>query len=299
MLKYTVILVPLILGIWQFPMIYSPEETQDYSKTMVPFLQNCSISSLPDERGTLRYYTECISHYLGNDKLVSFLVNVGLLPMTYLFTSSLTKKPLAGIISMVTVGTSWMWQYYTPSVSYSQEWTLLFFASLYLINKGSRFGGVVYFASILSKAISLLYCPIVFYTSKRKNIIYTIIPVIAAASLILYGDNHIMNGAILQFSWGKVINEPVTLWNLLSPYWVLLFLIPASIILLSIRKDKLSKYFIFSIAIMLGDILFIDMFTNLDNQHYRLFGLLIMLSAGFGYGVISLIETKAYNLAKA
>lgn len=290
MIAFSIIALTFIFGVMQYHMIYKHDDYVDYQRTMVPLFNTCSPTHLPNEVGTLRMYLSCVSYNIGNPEIISYITNVALIPVTYLFTTSITKKPLAGIITIILLGTSWMWRYWTPSVTYSQEWTLFFITSLYLANRNSRFSALAYSLSIACKPLALLYFPILLYSSTRKTLPYIILPVVVSVFLFVVGDKHIMSGQVFQLNWDLFPTEPQTLWNLLSPYPELIFLMPLTIAALFFIKNKISRYLLFSILTVLSMIVLVDLFTNLDNQHYRLFTLLIRTLAGFGYSVVHIVE---------
>lgn len=294
LLAFVIIMITLTFACLQYQFIFTHDSFVDYKRTMLPLFNSCSLNKIPDQVGPLRLYLSCLSYKLGNENISSFLTNILLIPMTYLFTVTITKKPLAGLIAMTLLGNSWMWKYWTPSVTYSQEWVLLFFIAIYLSSIGSRWVFVPYILSILCKPLVLLYTPILFYSTKLRTVLYIIGSFISTIIFYFLGDKHITSGQIIIFNLSKISVEPLVFFNLIKPYEELTILLPITLALLIIIRNKISRYFLLSLFTILGILIFTDVFTNLDNQHYRLFVLEIMTLSAFGYCLV-MVSEKIYH----
>jgi len=104
-------------------------------------------------------------HYIsqnifGNIKLLPFIASILLLILTYFFTSQLTKRRFAGIISMVVLAQSYIFLRFDTNVVYTNFWILLYLLSLYVIQKRGLFSAPLFFLSIFTKPIILLFLPI-------------------------------------------------------------------------------------------------------------------------------------------
>mgnify|MGYP003319474035 FL=1 len=91
--------------------------------------------------------------------VIPFFSSIGLLIVTYLFTSKITDSRIAGILSMLLVLQSNIFLTFDTSAAFASFWTLFYLLSLYLVIRIWPLTPVFYVLSILSKIITAFFAP--------------------------------------------------------------------------------------------------------------------------------------------
>ena len=86
----------------------------------------------------------------GNFFVIPLISSIGLLLVTYLFTSKITDSRLAGLISLILVLQSNLFLKFDTSAAFSTFWILFYLLSLYLVIKIWSFSPIFYVLSIFS-----------------------------------------------------------------------------------------------------------------------------------------------------
>ena len=224
----------------------------------------------------------------GNYFVIPFLSSIGLLIVTYLFTSKITDSRLAGLLALLLVLQSNLFLSFDTSAAFSSFWTLFYLLSLYLLIKIFPLSPVFYVLSIFSKTLTALFAPMsIFFIlnsdiPKQRKIIIALIFLI----IILIGI------ALLSFQTDVGLD-----WNP-NEFWLgftafvfsmrldsvfVVFLIPLTVGLFIVSKN--NRYANSILILLAGTLLsapFVTGITDMTNQPYRFLPLIVFFSVGVG-----------------
>ncbi len=224
----------------------------------------------------------------GNYFVIPFLSSIGLLIVTYLFTSKITDSRLAGLLALLLVLQSNLFLSFDTSAAFSSFWTLFYLLSLYLLIKIFPLSPVFYVLSIFSKTLIGLFAPMsIFFIlnsdiPKQRKIIIALIFLI----IILIGI------ALLSFQTDVGLD-----WNP-NEFWLgftafvfsmrldsifVVFLIPLTVGLFIVSKN--NRYANSILILLAGTLLsapFVTGITDMTNQPYRFLPLIVFFSVGVG-----------------
>ena len=214
--------------------------------------------------------------------------SIGLLLVTYLFTSKITDSGLAGLISLILVLQSNLFLKFDTSAAFSTFWILFYLLSLYLVIKIWSLSPIFYVLSIFSKILTAFYAPMsIFFIlssdiSKQRKIIIGLI------ILIIF-----LIGIVVSTTQSQIGLE----WNS-DEFWLgftafafgmridslfVLFLLPVTVGLFI--KSKSNKYSNSILVLISGALLtapFLTGLTDQTNQPYRLLPLIVFFSVAVG-----------------
>ncbi|MDC0193595.1 hypothetical protein OAK01_01280 [Candidatus Nitrosopelagicus sp.] len=224
----------------------------------------------------------------GNYFVIPFLSSIGLLIVTYLFTSKITDSRLAGLLALLLVLQSNLFLSFDTSAAFSSFWILFYLLSLYLLIKIFPLSPVFYVLSIFSKTLTALFAPMsIFFIlnsdiPKQRKIIIALIFLI----IILIGI------ALLSFQTDVGLD-----WNP-NEFWLgftafafsmrldsvfVVFLIPLTVGLFIVSKN--NRYANSILILLVGTLLsapFVTGITDMTNQPYRFLPLIVFFSVGVG-----------------
>ena len=224
----------------------------------------------------------------GNYFVIPFLSSIGLLIVTYLFTSKITDSRLAGLLALLLVLQSNLFLSFDTSAAFSSFWILFYLLSLYLLIKIFPLSPVFYVLSIFSKTLIALFAPMsIFFIlnsdiPKQRKIIIALIFLI----IILIGI------ALLSFQTDVGLD-----WNP-NEFWLgftafafsmrldsvfVVFLIPLTVGLFIVSKN--NRYANSILILLAGTLLsapFVTGITDMTNQPYRFLPLIVFFSVGVG-----------------
>ena len=240
----------------------------------------------------------------GNDKVIPYIASIALLLLTYLTTFEITKKRFAGIVALVIVLQSGIFLMYDTSVSYPNFWVVFYLLSIYLIYKKTPVTVLAYAASLLSKAITVLYLPMTIffiYRAKMKNakkIRLLIYYVVFMAIIVIFlsvsdvslfgrdlgeeiGSKYVRGEFSSHDFWGGfgALHSSLRLDGLL-----LVFLLPLIVGLFIASRKGIEQadailFFLMSILISAP---FIQGFSDFINTPYRFIPLVVFFAIGVG-----------------
>ena len=224
----------------------------------------------------------------GNFYVIPYMSSIGLLIITYLFTSKITNNRIAGIISLVLVLQSNLFLTFDTSATYASFWIMLYLLSLYAMIKTWPLSPMFYLLALFTKLSVILYGPMSLFfilnseISKQRKIIITIS--ISLLFLILLGYGSTQNFVKVDWEWNDFwIGFTAFAFQLRLDGLIVVFLLPLTIGLLI--KSKTNKYST-SILILIGGILLISPITsgflNETNQPYRYLSLIVFFAVGVG-----------------
>lgn len=220
--------------------------------------------------------------------VIPFLSSIGLLIVTYLFTSKITGSHLAGLLSLLIVLQSSLFLTFDTSAAFASFWIFFYLLSLYLTIKIWPLSPVFYVFSIFTKTLTAFFAPMsIFFIlnseiPKQRKIIVTIAFVII-----------ILIGIILSTTQTNIDVE----WNT-NEFWlgftafafsmrfdviVVVFLLPVIVGLFLISKN--NRYANSILILLAGTLLsapFITGLTDMTNQPYRFLPLIVFFSVGVG-----------------
>jgi len=268
-------------------LIVHPIVYYDVNRVTVPFLEKCTISSLPDMREPLRWYTVCLSdHVFGYSQLLPSLFSLSLIPIIFYYSKALTKSNTVSILATLITSLSTTFVNYAFSDTYPQFWVALLFGSLYLAStkKFAYFAVAPFAIGIFYHGLVLLDFPLIVYqlyksqTGKRRNlsIISILIPAVLLLGYTLLGGTSISNNGMIQNNISlKTITQELTTFRFDIPLYL-------SLPLLLPLLYKSKKYgMLFSISYLILQVFALGLFTNLGQEPYRLLPILVFMAIGF------------------
>ena len=131
------------------------------------------VQNFPDDAGTqyTRFFLLWVSYTVfENLKVIPFLASVALLLVTYFFTTKLTGKRFAGIISLIVLLQSNIFLIFDTTASYENFLLLFYVLSLYLIFKKPALSFPTYLLALTSKNIVFALIPSSLFIVARSKI---------------------------------------------------------------------------------------------------------------------------------
>ena len=227
----------------------------------------------------------------GNYKIFPFFASIGLLIVTYLFTTLITGKRFAGIISLVVMIQSSVFLSFDTSQTYSNFWALFYVLSLYLAVRFWMVSPAIYLLSIFSKVLTAAFLPMSIFF-----ILFSDIPKKKKAFVILT-SMLIVAGGIVIFATQNLAETEGVGWNS-DEFWagmstfanqirhdglVILFVLPLVFGLFMVSKrSRYANSIMIMIAGMLVIVPLISGFTDMTNQPYRFVPLVFFFAIGVG-----------------
>ena len=298
--KISIIIVIILIGIY-ISISYSEigfgayhaqidEEYVDWDRLKNRIINMQSIwpdqlSSEPHFKHTLLKISQII---FGNFYVIPYLSSIGLLIITYLFTSKITNNRIAGIISLVLVLQSNLFLTFDTSATYASFWIMLYLLSLYAMMKTWPLSPMFYLLALFTKLSVILYGPLSLFfilnseISKQRKIIITIS--ISLIFLVSLGYGSTQDFVKVDWEWNDFwLGFTAFAFQLRLDGLLVVFLLPLTIGLFI--KSKTNKYST-SILILIGGILLISPITsgflNETNQPYRYLSLIVFFAVGVG-----------------
>ena len=240
----------------------------------------------------VRYFLLKLSVTLfDNFKILPFFASIALLLVTYLFTTLITGKRFAGIISLVIMIQSNLFLTFDTSPTYSNFWTLFYVLSLYLAVRFWMVSPAIYLLSIFSKVLTVAFLPMSIFF-----ILFSDIPKKKKAFVILTSMLIVAGGVIIFTTQNLAETEGVG-WNS-DEFWagmstfanqirhdglVILFVLPLVFGLFMVSKrSRYANSIMVMIAGMLVIVPLISGFTEMTNQPYRFVPLVFFFAIGVG-----------------
>ena len=298
--KISIIIVIILIGIYisisyseiEFGAYHAEidEEYVDWDRLKHRIINMQSIwpdqlSSEPHFKHTLLKISQII---FGNFYVIPYMSSIGLLIITYLFTSKITNNRIAGIISLVLVLQSNLFLTFDTSATYASFWIMLYLLSLYAMIKTWPLSPMFYLLALFTKLSVILYGPLSLFfilnseISKQRKIIITIS--ISLIFLVSLGYGSTQDFVKVDWEWNDFwLGFTAFAFQLRLDGLLVVFLLPLTIGLFI--KSKTNKYST-SILILIGGILLISPITsgflNETNQPYRYLSLIVFFAVGVG-----------------
>ena len=227
----------------------------------------------------------------GNYKIFPFFASIGLLIVTYLFTTLITGKKFAGIISLVIMMQSNLFLSFDTSQTYPNFWTLFYVLSLYLAVRLWMVSPAIYLLSIFSKVLTTVFLPMSIFFILSSNI-----PKKKKAFVVLVSTAIIAGGGIVFATQDLAETEgggwdSDEFWTGMSSFanqirhdsLIILFVLPLVFGLFMVSKrSRYANSIMVMIAGMLVIVPLISGFTEMTNQPYRFMPLVFFFAIGVG-----------------
>ena len=227
----------------------------------------------------------------GNYKIFPFFASIGLLIVTYLFTTLITGKRFAGIISLVIMTQSNLFLSFDTSPTYSNFWTLFYVLSLYLAVRLWMVSPAIYLLSIFAKVLTVAFLPMsIFFVlssdipKKKKAFVVLTSVIIVSGGVIIFATQN------LAETEGAGLNSD-EFWAGMSSFanqirhdgLIVLFILPLVFGLFMVSKrSRYANSIMLMIAGMLVIVPLISGFTEITNQPYRFVPLVFFFAIGVG-----------------
>jgi len=226
-----------------------------------------------------------------NFKIFPFFASIALLLVTYLFTTLITGKRFAGIISLIVMIQSNLFLSFDTSSTYSNFWTLFYVLSLYLMLRLWMLSPAIYLLSIFAKVLTVTFLPMsIFFVlssdiSRKKKAF-----VVLVSTIIIAGGGMVFATQNLAETEGLGWNSD-EFWTGMSSFanqirhdgLVILFVLPLVFGLFMISKrSRYANSIMLMIAGMLVIVPLISGLTEITNQPYRFIPLVFFFAVGVG-----------------
>lgn len=163
--EHTILIIFAVIGVWgviTIPELYNQKDYPDYDFFTIETQQWTPQKILSGYdlhvRDALGKFSD---EYLGNIKIVPFILSGCLLGVTYLLGTQLSGKRYGGILALCFVTASGIFRAFDTSAVYANGWSLFFIMSLYFIRKQWYLNPVFFVLSLLSKPLAILFLPAV------------------------------------------------------------------------------------------------------------------------------------------
>ena len=232
-----------------------------------------------------------------NYRIVPFLETISLLVLTYFFTFEITKKRLSGIIAMGVLTQSNIFLVFDSLATYSNDWTLFYLLSIYLIIKKWGLSPVSFVASIFCKPLTAAFFPMTLFFILRAEIerrkkFYLLLSYVGLA-VVMGAALFFLNAEIgaslvnprLNFNFENFWSG-FTVWALQMRYesWFLLFILPLTVGLFFTARNG-NPYADTVLFLIVGIALSMPLMTAITtyNLHpYRFTPLIVFFAIGIG-----------------
>ena len=283
------------------PIFAKPIIFYDTQRVILPFIKSCSLNYLPQLRDPFRFYTLCVSDkIMGNMYIIPSISTIVLLLITFFITKHITHSKTYSLLAVLILVLTNSYSIYGFSATYDQTWVMLFFATIFLLQTKYRNLAVIPFMISLGfRGLPLLDLPIIISyilildITKRQKL-HVIIPfvLVGVASIvyILSGGYAITQSQQVIFDLKEGLSS---LQTFRIDFLFYIFAIPVSYFLYRLNT-KMSRFLLFSITYLVFQVYSLSAFTNLGQEPYRMFPLLIFQCMGVSYVLSNYFKRRIY-----
>ena len=295
--KVAFLVMTVLLGVYvvfEVQEIFTKESWPDYYHWVKPILEKWTITDVfKGFSFHVKYFLITTSmNVFGNYKVIPFIASIALLILTYFFTTLISKKRFAGIVSVLIVLQSGTFLTYDTSTTYDNFWILFYLLSLYMICKKWPISPISFILSVFSKSLTIIYLPLTFVfmynsvISKRKKIFL----ISTYGAVIIIGIAFVTGGSSLGTSMNAFeyydfwISFNAFSYQLRYDILVLILLLPL-IIGLGIAARRKFLHADSMMILIMGMILsqpITASFTNQASEPYRFIPLIVFCAVGVG-----------------
>ncbi len=295
--KIAFLVMIVLLGayaVFEIQEIFTKEPWPDYYNVIKPALEKWTIADVLKGFGFhVKYFLLTTSmSVFGNYKVIPFIASITLLILTYFFTTLISKKRFAGIVSVLVVLQSGTFLTYDTSTTYDNFWVLFYLLSLYMICKKWLVSPISFILSVFSKSLTVIYLPLTFVfmyksvISKRNKILL----ILTYGVVIIIGIVFVTGGSNLGTSTNTF--EYHDFWMSFNAFsyqlrydiFILIILLPL-IVGLGIASRRKILHADSMMVLIMGMILsqpITAAFTNQSSEPYRFMPLIIFCAIGVG-----------------
>lgn len=315
---------------------FVPERYADYNIFLIPFVENCDITQYPKRDGItlnsdnvtathdgiyqptrdpLKWWFNCLSYNLtGTPKLIPVLFNIGLMPLVYLLTITITKDRFVSFIALIAFSYNPLYSNWIGSGLYDQIWSFFLVLSVLMIFKikDQDISTIPLLLSISAKTLTLMYFPSWIFTilnsgkSKKqilKLFLFTTLLFILVFVFLYFHQDDLFGGSIgfhperlHEAIWGN--------WEMLwleIPFLLIFTLLSVNFIPINPSPNrKLCAIWILN-SLITTPIIFL--FTNQIQFVYRFVPLAVFMSIFIAItikdSITFFIENRKYRLPKS
>ena len=303
--KTTIVVFFVILGIYiglSVPELFLDEALQwdDYDAVLIPALE-----LWPDGESDNPYIQEQNDRYVRmllldtslntfqNIKFLPFFASIMVVVFTYLLTTQICQKRFAGIISMIVLLQCNIFLKYDTIAVYENFWVLFYLISLYVLRKGWILSPIFYILAVFSKAyVAPFFIMTLFSTYRSKisrktkfAILLSYVVIISVAVIVIFAGETIYPKVFEIDSSSLLLGFAATAFQFRSDLFILVMLLPVSIWLFILAKNRLKEadsilFLIFG-TILAGPVL-VMMTYFYEVLPYRLIPLIVFVAIGIG-----------------
>lgn len=173
----------------------------DYYYFILPHVFDCELdegrtdSAGNTARSPLKWWLACASFKMtGSPNFLPLAFNIGIMPMTYLVATTITRDRMAGLVSLIVLINLPLYRDWYTSGTYDMVWAFFTLASvLFLYKSHGKTGTILFGISTLFKSMTLMYIPAWLYTAKKNRqtsaLIITGIVIGVGALWVVYQGN--------------------------------------------------------------------------------------------------------------
>jgi hypothetical protein len=253
-------------------------------------VKNYNFNSILDDLLNIRYILHFVSlHVFGNIRVIAFFESISLIVLTYLLTITIAKKRFAGIVAIIILIQSSLFQKYSVTATYDNLWTLFYVLSLYLIYKKWFLSPISYFLSILSKPLTSFFLPFTFFfiykASTKENKKRLTISYLVILGLVVVHVVEIYKIEVAPFSLSSFVTGFLAFGNFLKYDGIVtVFLLPLVIVLFLLSRKGFTQ--VDSVMLLISGVilsgLFLQGFVEITNEPYRYVPLVVFFAIGVG-----------------
>nr|AFK24941.1 hypothetical protein Josef01_10c16_45 [uncultured archaeon] len=256
----------------------------------------------------VKYFLLYLSLYgFGNIGVIPFLSGVALLVLIYLFTASVAKRRLAGLVAFFALLQSPLYLRFDTSPTYDYAWITFYLLSLYLLTtkRGRYFSPVAFVLSLFSKPLTAAYIPMVLFFIWRAEmphrdklalaVPYGLMLFALGAAAVFAGREEIVilspNAGLLT---GMISTLPIYL-GAEYLFWLSLLPVYCGLFLLGLKRTTYGQSMLFLFGGTLASYYILEGFTNISSQPYRFVPLVVVAAIGLG----ALLSHRFENIPKS
>lgn len=291
--KLCLVLVILTTGVFtvtNLHTIYEKETFPDYFDNVKPFLDHCSISKLPDMRGSLKWYEICFSDKIfGNARVIPFLVSIAIIPLAYMFAVMLTRSRFIGLVTITLLVQSPNFYLFSTTATYEQSWVLLLLVSWIIVLKKPQLVLIPFILAIASKSLALIYLPatllLVKWKNKNDTALITLGFIFAIGIAWIFYNPTILVGSKFDFRPDELVSGLLYFFELINSDYMtgtFLIIVPIGLVMLIQRKVEIAKIPLIFLLTGIFSVPLIQGFTDQLQHAYRLVPFVIFEGIGSG-----------------
>jgi len=228
-----------------------------------------------------------------NIKFLPFIASIMVVFFTYLLTTQICQKRFAGIISMIVLLQSSIFLKYDTIAVYENFWVLFYLISLYVLRKRWFLSPIFYILAVFSKAyVAPFFIMTLFSTYRSKisrktklAILLSYVVIISAAVIVIFAGETLYPKVFEIDASSFILGFAATAFQFRSELFILVMLLPVSIWLFILAKNRLKEadsilFLIFG-TILAGPVV-VMMTYFYEVLPYRLIPLIVFVAIGIG-----------------